>query len=89
MTVIPITQVGQEYQTIELQNGKIAKLHQVILTRVPEINKEEDILVYKYKVPCPLCNTDTMAFSYDGKFFSNIQLNCRHCGIFFRPVIKR
>lgn len=89
MKVIAITNIPEELQKIDLQNGKFAVLHQAILTRVKEINQDEDIMVYKYKVPCPLCGQETIATSLDGKFFHDIQLNCRNCGIFFRPIVKR
>ena len=89
MKVIAINNISEEFQKIALQNGKYAILHQAILTRVKEINPDEDIIVYKYKVPCPLCGHETISISMDGKFFHDIQLNCRNCGVFFRPVIKR
>jgi hypothetical protein len=89
MRVIPINEIPEELHTIPLHNGKEAVLHQTIITRVPEVNPDEDIMVHKYKVPCPVCGFESIAFSYDGKFFSNIQLNCRYCGVFFRPVVKR
>lgn len=89
MEIIPIDKVNSNYYSIALQNGKVAKLYQVIKTRVPEVNKNEDIIVYKYEVPCPVCNNNNYAFSYDGKYFGNIQINCKSCGVYFRPVIKR
>jgi len=89
MRNIPLNEVPQEFHKIELQNGQVATLHAVIITVVPEIDKNKETIVYKYKVPCPLCGHEALGFSYNGKMFANIQLNCRHCGIFFRPVIKR
>lgn len=89
MKYIPINEVSVEFHKISLQNGQEAVLYQALLTIVPEISKTKEIMVYKYKVPCPLCGHEVMGFSYDGKVFANIQLNCRWCGIFFRPVIKR
>ena len=86
---ISLEQIDNILHYIDLQNGKKAKLISAEYMRVREINLNEDIIVYKYNVPCPLCEYDSMAFSYDGKFFVNTQLNCRHCGIYFRPVIKR
>lgn len=89
MKQISMQEIPEKYHKIYLQNGSHATLYQVILTRVMEVNPDEDTFVYKYKVPCPVCGHKTLAFSYDGKYFSNIQLNCRHCGVFFRPVVKR
>jgi hypothetical protein len=91
MKLIPIEEVPENLHTIELQTGKIAKLYQAIFTRVKEVNLNEDIMVYKYRVPCPVCEyeDENIGFSYDGKYFNNTQMNCRHCGVFFRPVIKR
>lgn len=89
MKVVAITNIPEEFHKIALQNNKEAILHQAILTRVKEINQNEDILVYKYKVPCPVCNHEAIAISMDGKFFHDIQINCRNCGVFFRPVVKR
>lgn len=90
MKQIPLNEVPENFHNIELQNGKIASIYECILTRVRDINENEDILVYKYNVPCPVCNTGVArAYSYDGKFFGNIQLCCNECGIFYRPVIKR
>jgi hypothetical protein len=89
LQVIPPNQLPEEVKQIELQNGDVATLHQAIETRVPEVNPDEDIIVYRYKVPCPVCNDEVLAHSYDGKYFSNIQVNCRYCGVFFKPVVKR
>lgn len=89
MKVIAITNIPEELHRIELQNNKVAILHQAVLTRVKEINMDEDIILYRYKVPCPVCDTEAIAMSLDGRFFHDIQLNCRTCGVFFRPVIKR
>lgn len=89
MKVVAINNVPEEFHKIALQNGKEAILQQAILTRVKEINPNEDIIVYKYKVPCPVCGNEAIAVSMDGKFFHDIQLNCRNCGVFFRPVVKR
>lgn len=89
MKNIPISEIPLDKHIIALQNGQQAKIHQAILTLVPEVDKNKETMVLKYKVPCPLCGHEVIAFSYDGKLFANIQLNCRWCGIFFRPVIKR
>jgi len=89
MKVIAINNIPEEFHKISLQNGKEAVLHQVILGRVKEIDPDEDIMLYKYKVPCPVCDHQAVAISMDGKFFHDIQLNCRNCGVFFRPVVKR
>jgi transcription elongation factor Elf1 len=89
MRIIPISEIHQDMHKIELQNGQTATLYQAIMTVVPEVKKNEEIMVLKYKIPCPLCGHENIGFSYDGKMFANIQLNCRWCGIFFRPVIKR
>ena len=89
MKDIALNNIPAEFHTIALQNGTIAKLHQATLSRVKEINPDEDTIIYKYKVLCPVCSHEALAMSLDGKMFHDIQLNCRHCGIFFRPVIKR
>lgn len=89
MKLVPISEIPKEKHTIELQNGKTAVLAEVILTRVPEINLNEDIMVYRYMTPCSLCGGNNIAYSYDGKVFANIQLNCRYCGVYYRPIIKR
>jgi len=91
MKSIPLSEISEDFQTIQLQNGKIATLYQAVLARVKEVDPNKDIIVYKYKVPCPLCDykEENISFSYDGKYFNNTQVNCRHCGIFFRPVMRR
>jgi len=89
MRVIPINEIPENMHKIELQNGQVATLTQAIMTIVPEVHKERETMVLKYNIPCPVCGYDNIGFSYDGKVFANIQLNCRWCGVFFRPVIKR
>lgn len=89
MKEIPLSEIPESLYKIFLQNGQEAEINQVILTIVPEVNKEKEIMVYKYNVPCPVCGHHSIAFSYDGKTFANVQMNCRYCGVFFRPVIKR
>ncbi|MNR44601.1 hypothetical protein D3C85_1633680 [compost metagenome] len=64
-------------------------MYECIKTRVKDINPNEDVLVYRYYVPCPLCDTNNKAYSYDGKFFGNIQLSCNYCGVYYRAVVKR
>lgn len=88
MVKIDINSIPEEFHTINLKNNKTAVLYKAIWTKVPEINNDENITIYHYNVPCPLCNTPVDAFSYDGKFFGNMQLNCRCCGIYFRPVVE-
>ncbi|MNV48662.1 hypothetical protein D3C71_1405810 [compost metagenome] len=86
---ISIDEISQEFHTIELQNDKKAILYECMETIVKDVNPKEDTRVYKYYVPCPLCDTGNRAYSYDGRFFGNIQLNCSHCGIYYRAVVKR
>lgn len=66
---------------IDLQNGRTATL-----CKVKEL---KDKKVYIYDVPCPLCGQPVRCHSYDMKYFDNVQVNCRHCGIFFKPIVKR
>lgn len=73
--------MNNDLSIIYLQNGKIAVLYDTITVA--------DKTIYKYNVPCPVCNTYVKCYSYDGKYFENIQVNCKNCGIFFKPVIKR
>jgi hypothetical protein len=88
MKEIDISQVPKQFHTIELKNNRVARLYKVMLTRVMDVNPNHDIYVYQYKVPCPVCNAENSAFSYDGKFFGNIQLCCKNCGVYFRPVVS-
>jgi transcription elongation factor Elf1 len=88
MKIIDMNEIPQEFKTIALKNEKFASLRQVISTRVNSVNKDEDILVYKYDVPCPVCNSRNSGFSYDGKFFGDTHINCKYCGIYFRPIVK-
>jgi hypothetical protein len=90
MKIIPLNEVPENFYIIELQNGKKSEIYECILTRVPDVNKTEDILVYKYIVPCPVCDEGkAKAYSYDGVFFGNVQVCCDTCGVFFRPISKR
>lgn len=89
MKNISLNEIDEKYYELPLQNGKIAKLHNVSMVKVREINPDEEIKLYRYHVPCPLCDHNTDAYSFDGQYFQNIQTNCKNCGIFFRPVIKR
>lgn len=86
---IPIENVAKEFHIIELQNSKQAILKDVIRTKVPEINNKEEINVFIYNVPCPLCDSHNRGYSYNGKYFNDIQLSCKNCGIYFRPIVKR
>lgn len=89
MKNINLDRIAKKYHHIELQNGKVAVLYNVSMVKVKQINPDKEIRLYRYYVPCPLCDYDTEAYSYDGQYFQNIQINCKNCGIFFRPVIKR
>ena len=88
MKKIPLEEIDQAFKFIELQNGKKAELYDCIVTKIPELG-EEDRIVYKYNIPCPVCDTQNRGFSYDGKFFNNIQITCNYCGIYYRGVVKR
>lgn len=88
MIKLDINSIPEEFHTIKLRNGQVAVLYKAISAVVPDINAHESIPIYHYNVPCPLCKSSTSAFSYDGKFFGNMQLNCKCCGIYFRPVVE-
>lgn len=89
MKKIDLNEIPKEYHQIALQNNKTATLYDCILTRVPDLNSDQDILVFKYNVPCPLCDTPNKGYSYDAIHFGNTQLTCNNCGIYYRPVILR
>lgn len=87
---ITLSEIPKELHQIYLHNGKEAKLYEAFLTRVPDINPNKDILVFHYKVPCPVCNSiNNFGYSYNGFTFANAQICCKDCGVFFRPVIRR
>jgi hypothetical protein len=88
MKRIPLDTIEDKYKKIYLKNGKEAFMYECLLTKVKEINPDEEILVYKYKIPCPLCDTLNRGFSYDGIFFSNTQITCSNCGIYYRGIAK-
>lgn len=89
MKQVSLKKIPKEFHQIVLQNNKVATLYDCVLTRVPDINPKEDIIVFKYDVPCPLCDTPNKAYSYDAIHFGNTQLTCNSCGIYYRPVILR
>jgi hypothetical protein len=76
---------------IELANGKIAVYKSTRKTKVPDLMIEEEVDIHTYHVPCPVCDhsENNLGFSRDGVFFINNQIVCRHCGVFFRPVVDQ
>ena len=89
MRRLPLDQADEKHRIIELQNGKAATLYEFGYAKVKEVNENEEIMVFKYRVPCPICDTLNRGFSYDGRYFMNTQITCNHCGVYYRPVIKR
>ena len=89
MRRLPLEEADEKYKIIELQNGKLATLYEFGYAKVAEINPNDETMVFKYHVPCPICDTKNRGFSYDGKYFMNTQITCSHCGVYYRPVIKR
>lgn len=90
MRKIPIDEMHKEIKTIELQNGKVATLNSITANVLPDIDPINETMIYRYSVPCPVCDTEnTGAYSHDGRFFSNTQMCCSHCGIYYRPIRKR
>ncbi|MFW6008420.1 MAG: hypothetical protein ACOCP8_04050 [archaeon] len=83
---IPLNNIDSKYHFIKLKNEKLATLFRV--REVIKPNENTKSLIYEYKVPCPVCNFENNAHSEDGKFFNNIQIDCKYCGIYFRPVVK-
>ncbi len=88
MNEISLDKINKELYTIELKNNKTAYLFRSRMVIVPEIDSKNETQIYEYKIPCPLCNTENYGYSYDGKLFSIIKINCSFCGIYFRPVVK-
>jgi hypothetical protein len=74
---------------IKLFNAKEAVYKNSRVTKVPDIDKQKETLIHFYDVPCPICQSLNVAHSTDGIFFINMQLCCRMCGVFFRPVVDR
>lgn len=89
MRRLPLEQAEEKYRIIELQNGKIATLYEFGYAKVAEVSLDEETMVFKYWVPCPVCDNKNRGFSYDGQYFMNTQITCSHCGVYYRPVKKR
>ena len=89
MRRLPLEQADEKYKQIELQNGKVATLYEFGYAKVKEVDEHNETMVFKYWVPCPVCETKNRAFSYDGQYFMNTQITCSHCGVYYRGVVKR
>lgn len=90
MKSIPLEEIPKEYHQIALQNGKVAKLQGATIGIVPDIDPINETIIYRYTVPCPICDTENRgAYSYDGEFFANTQMTCSYCGVYYRPVKYR
>lgn len=72
---------------IPLKRGKFANYMSTRHTLIKEIDPDKPTAVYIYGVPCPVCDFRNPAYSYDGKVFVASQLNCRDCGVFYRPIV--
>jgi hypothetical protein len=75
-------------KNIPLANGLEALYHSSRMTRVKDVNPDEDIPVYLYDIPCPVCMFENKAHSYDQIVFINFQITCRQCGVFYRPMVE-
>jgi hypothetical protein len=90
MRQIPLDKVPTHFHRIKLQNGKEAVLYDCNMGLIEEVDPKNEVLIYRYMIPCPLCGTlNRGAYSYDGVFFANTQMVCSDCGIYYRPVILR
>jgi hypothetical protein len=74
---------------ILLFNQKEAVYKSSRVTKVPDLDRAKETLIHFYDVPCPICEETNTAHSTDGIFFINMQLCCKHCGIFFKPIVDR
>lgn len=72
---------------IWLKNGQKAIYRTSLEAMVPDLNMNEKTTIHLYGTPCPICHELNSAHSTDGIFFITAQINCKSCGIFYRPIV--